>query len=315
METKIRVSGAGIGTVRLYYAYTGVSCNAGYAVYVNKYSGNVNYPDLPLSGYFDVILTSADQGSFWFYTRCLSGGSYVGNYGIDSLWYLLVEPATPTPTPTLTSTGTATSLPTNTPEPYSGLTNAYRWLSEANSAAYSAIVTGDPTIRSDPTGQWSYMRVAVQRIINGNVYFAEIGWVKGAQASSNFIPRSYWAYRNINDTTDEGWEGYPGIGIAYNYMVKRTASETWGLYFNDLNTPDQTIWLGWDTADRIFSGGEVPNGSQGMGDSDNINVQYLDPTGSTWFNACNTVLLNEDPSRYFVDAGGNCSSWRVYGNN
>jgi hypothetical protein len=117
VETKIRVSGAGTGAVRLYYAYTGVSCNAGYAVYVNKYSGNVNYPDLPLSGYFDVILTSADQGSFWFYTRCFSGGSYVGNYGIDSLWYLLVEPATPTPTLTYTPTFTPTSTPLNTPTP------------------------------------------------------------------------------------------------------------------------------------------------------------------------------------------------------
>ncbi len=89
VETKIRVSGAGIGDVRLYYAYTGVNCNAGYAVYVTKTTGNVNYPSLPLSGYFDVTLASNDRGSFWFYTRCLSGGSYVGNYGIDSLWYSL----------------------------------------------------------------------------------------------------------------------------------------------------------------------------------------------------------------------------------
>lgn len=89
VETKIRVSGAGLGSVRVYYAYTGVNCNAGYAVSVAKKSGNVNYPSLPLSGYFDVTLGAPDLGSFWFYTRCFSGGSYVGDYGIDSLWYSL----------------------------------------------------------------------------------------------------------------------------------------------------------------------------------------------------------------------------------
>ncbi len=89
VATKIRVSGAGTGAVRLYYAYTGVNCNAGHTVRVAKISGNVDYPSLPLSGYFDVTLTSNDRGSFWFYTRCFSGGSYVGNYGIDSLWYSL----------------------------------------------------------------------------------------------------------------------------------------------------------------------------------------------------------------------------------
>lgn len=113
VETKVHVSGAGIGPVRLYYAYNGANCNNGYAISVFKFSGNVNYPDLPSSGYFDVILASKDGGAFGFYTRCLSGGAYMGEYGIDSLWYSFVQPVTPTPTATMTNTPTL--IPTNTP--------------------------------------------------------------------------------------------------------------------------------------------------------------------------------------------------------
>ena len=269
--------------------------------------------------YCDLSATFYMLGGYGTYTWSVD--TYVAPVAID-IYAPTVTPtstatATPTPTvtPSQTPTSTATSLPTSTPAPNSGLTNAYRWLAEANSGAYSAIVTGDPTIRTGSNGEWSYMRVAVQKIINGNVYYAEIGWLKGSQLESNYIPRIYSTYRDINGDVNKDWGSYPGVGLAYNYKVERTSSNTWSLYFNDLNTPDVTVWLGWDDADRIFSGGEVPNGSQGMGDSDNNNVQYLDPTGTTWFNACNTNLFNEDPSRYFVDAGSNCSSWRVYGNN
>lgn len=195
------------------------------------------------------------------------------------------------------------------------LMNTYRYRYVTNRGAYSAIVTGNPTTRPDPTGRWSYMRVATQRIIGGNVYYAEIGWLKGAQASSNFVPRSYWTYRATNGTVSQGWGGYPGIGLAYNYRVMRTSTNTWGFYFNNLSTPLVTRWVGWDNADTIFSGGEVPNGNQGMGDSNNNNVQYLNTTGTTWFAACSTSVKNDDPSKYFIVAGSNCSSWRVYGNN
>src|SRR5215211_250818 len=83
--------------------------------------------------------------------------------------------------------------------------NAYRYKYITNRGAYSAIVTGDPTTRPDPTGRWSYMRVAVQRIINNDVYYAEIGWLKGAQTQSNFVPRSYWTYRATDGTRSQGW--------------------------------------------------------------------------------------------------------------
>lgn len=85
------------------------------------------------------------------------------------------------------------------------------------------------------------------------------------------------------------------------------------LKLNDISTSgckDATMWHTVPT-----NGAEVPNNSQGVGDSDNNNVQYLNSTGTTWFGACNTTLFNDDPNKYFVDAGGNCSSWRIYGNN
>ena len=251
----------------------------------------------------------------------ITGYSIVGHiYLYSNQSFITGTPTfTPTNTPTLTPTNTATSTATNTPTPApnSAYTNAYRFAEEANSGAYSAIVTGNPTLRTDPNDsrQWSYMRVAVQKIINGNVYYAEIGWLSGSQPESNFTPRVYWAYRDINGDTNFDWGNYPGIGLGYNYMVKQTSSGIWSLYFNDQSTPVTSIGLGWDGADRLFSGGEVPNVYQGMGYSDNNNVQYLDPTGTTWFGACSTYLVNENPSRYFVDAGGNCSSWSVYGNN
>ena len=224
---------------------------------------------------------------------------------------------TPTTTPTLTPTATATYTHTATPVPaQSGRINVLRFKGISNIGGYSEIETGDPTIRSDPTGQWSYMRLGAQRIIKGNVYYIEIGWLKGAQSQSNFIPRSYWASRNINGITDQDWGGYPGIGIAYNYVVKKTSSNTWSFYFNDLNTPVATVWVGWDNADRIFSGGEIAGGgNQGMGYSENNNVQFLDPMSSSWLPACNTSLQNDDPAKFFVLAGSNCNSWIVYGNN
>lgn len=117
VETTILVSGVGIGTVRVYYGLSGVSCSGGHSVDIAKRSGNENHLNVPLSGYVDVTLTSLDFGEFTIYTRCKTAGSYVGNFGIDSVWYSLIDVATPTPTaaPTSTPTITLTSTPTFTP--------------------------------------------------------------------------------------------------------------------------------------------------------------------------------------------------------
>lgn len=193
------------------------------------------------------------------------------------------------------------------------LYNAYNYRNVQNKGAYSAIVTGNPTLRDDPSGKWSYMRVAVQRIISGNVYYAEIGWLKGAQPESGQIPRAYWTYRATDGTVDKGWGGYPGIGIGYNYKVQWLSPVIWGFYFNDMNNPLAMRYVGWDMADVVFSGGEVPNLNQGMGYSGNNNVAYAD-AGFAWYALCGTTTRIDD-ARYHVDPGGNCNSWNVYGNN
>ncbi|MFZ5858595.1 MAG: hypothetical protein ACOYZ6_17340 [Chloroflexota bacterium] len=117
VETTILVSGAGIGTVSVYYGLSGVSCSGGHSVDIAKRSGNETHLNVPLSGYVDVTLDSRDFGEFTIYTRCRTAGSYVGNFGISSVWYSLIDVATPTPTaaPTSTPTATLTPLPTVTP--------------------------------------------------------------------------------------------------------------------------------------------------------------------------------------------------------
>lgn len=87
VETTIRVGGAGIGAVRIYYALSGVSCSAGHSLDIAKVSGNTINPNPPLAGYLDVTLTASDQGGFKIYTRCKTAGAYVGYFGITSLWY------------------------------------------------------------------------------------------------------------------------------------------------------------------------------------------------------------------------------------
>ena len=66
-----------------------------------------------------------------------------------------------------------------------GLQNAYRWKDNANKGSDVTLEVANPTLVSNPTGTWSYMRVFTQRIISGNVYFVESGWLSGTQAESN----------------------------------------------------------------------------------------------------------------------------------
>lgn len=102
------------------------------------------------------------------------------------------------------------------------LENAYRWLSVTNKGAYSAIVTGNPTLRDNVNGKWSYMRVVGQKIISGNVYYIEIGWLKGSQSQSNGTPRVYWAWRDTNGIPMEGWALIPELGLGTTMRLKRT---------------------------------------------------------------------------------------------
>lgn len=121
------------------------------------------------------------------------------------------------------------------------LENAYRWYNNPNQGIQASIETGDPTLRDNPSGKWSYMRVFVQRIISGNVYYAEIGWYKDATGHKVF-----WTYRRTNGTVQSDFlsGSTPGVGLYYGYQVKRTASNTWSFYFNQHAACYGRSWLG-----------------------------------------------------------------------
>lgn len=198
--------------------------------------------------------------------------------------------------------------------PVYALENAYRYKSIGNTGAKNSIVTGNPTLRNDPSGKWSYMRIASQYIVGSDVYYIEVGWLKGDQPESAGTPRVYWTARATDGTVSQGWGGYPGIGTSYNYQVKQVSNNTWGVYFNNLSTSLVNRPVGWNVANRVFSGGETPNTSQGMGTSDNNNNAYLNSSGTTWNSTCGTTKFVTN-AIYTVTAGGSCFSWSVSGNN
>lgn len=189
------------------------------------------------------------------------------------------------------------------------LENAYRYAYNANQGVRTSIETSNPTLRG--SGTWSYMRPFVQRIISGNVYYAEIGHYKDSGGQ-----KVYWTYRKTSGSVSSGVisGANPGVGVSYNYQVQRTGSNTWGFYFNSLSTAQFTANVGWDTADDWASGGETPDTNQGMGSANNNNVAYRNPANGTWVGA-SPNSNNITNSVYKIDNGSNVTSWRVYGNN
>jgi hypothetical protein len=200
-------------------------------------------------------------------------------------------------------------------DPAVALENAYRYQTIDNAGISNSIVTGNPILRGSGF-RWSYMRVLVQRIINGNVYYAEIGWVKGDYPESGGIPRVYWTYRATDGTISQGWNGYVGVGIGYNYAVRKSPTfNYWSFYFNNLGTPLETRFVGWGTADRIGSGGEVIDSSQGMGISDNNFTKIIDTDGFEYYVSCIADNFITDPKYKVILKPNDCSSWTVHGNN
>lgn len=189
--------------------------------------------------------------------------------------------------------------------PVAALENAWGYNYDANQASYAAIETANPAIRD---GGFSYMRTGVQRIINGNVYYVEIGWYVSA---SNPNPRYHWTYRATNGVVDSGEGGAPGCCNGYNYQVLDVGAGDWQIFYNDLSTPVVTVGTGFDTADDYFSGGETSSANNAMGISGDWNVSYR--RNGTWYCACDWQPWITN-SVYYV-ARLNNTSWQVGGNN
>lgn len=93
-----------------------------------------------------------------------------------------------------------------------------------------------------------------------------------------------------------------------------TAPMTYSFYYNSLANPVKVQAVGWNKSTTAASGGETPNVNQGMGDSGNNNVTYIGTDGISSFPLCGAADWITNPI-YHVNAGANCNSWRVFGNN
>jgi hypothetical protein len=186
------------------------------------------------------------------------------------------------------------------------LENAFGYAYDGSNATYAAIEGAAPAIRD---GGFSYMRTGGQRIISGNTYYVEIGWIITA---GNSQMTSYWTYRDVNGVVNSGYGNAQYCCDGYNYQVLDVGSGNWNLYFNDLNTPVTTVNTGFDYTDDYFSGGEVSSASNAMGVSGNDNVAYL--RGGSWYCACDWQAFITN-GEYSVVGVINDTSWQVYGNN
>ncbi len=230
VETDIVVSGAGNGvvTVRVYYELTGVNCPDKHSLDILKASGNVNHPSVPLVGYLDVSLTASDRGAFHIKTRCFTRGTYVGNFGIDSLWYSLNDPAVWTPTPTITNTPTATltNTPTLTPSPTATLTST------------PTFTTATPTTTNTPTpnrsgsgtcwasgASWPYYDVTYS--IDSSIPTSWVSYIETSAYRWTSVSPSHFTFSRSQGSVnfiDKGPVLKPAEWIAITYVYATTTT-------------------------------------------------------------------------------------------
>jgi len=195
---------------------------------------------------------------------------------------------------------------------FADLENVYGYNYVGNNGVYSGIDTAYPAVRDN---NFSYMRVAGQRINGGDTLFLEIGWIIRAADPNYPSPRSYWAWRPTNLVAYYGFDGYPAAGN-YNYEITYLGGGEWRFFYNDMANPVATQYMGdIDYMDDYFSGGETSSSSNAMGPSNNVNVQYL--SGGTWHAASELgwFMNNTNSSIYSIIPVINPQSWNVYGNN
>lgn len=185
----------------------------------------------------------------------------------------------------------------------------------SNIGIYSGIDTAAPRVIDHPGG-FSYMRVGGQRSINNNTLFIEIGCIL---YYGDTVPHLHYTWRptNLQQYEVEGDALSPGN---YDYEITYLGGESWRIFFNDMANAIATPYLGFDYLDTYFSGGEVSTTANGMGPSNNVNVQYMqgDYLYGTWYPASygsGYQIQNDDKALYSLNQIINPGSWRIYGNN
>jgi hypothetical protein len=159
----------------------------------------------------------------------------VGNYGIDSLWYLLVEPATPTPTPTLTPTDTPTPTPTTQDRWYTGNSHHSAYGVKANIWAPTQEPYFEDVYQS---GESNYVT-----LVKRNGYWVQTGW---RFYEGWLSPKSYIESTNPDD----------------GYYVDDISNHPWGTIkeYKIVWTSGTTTWCAWvDNVDeQCFDIQEAP---------------------------------------------------------
>lgn len=199
-----------------------------------------------------------------------------------------------------------TAIYTNVDVSAQTLYNGLRQKVVTNEGSYAYIEAVDPSISSG----WSYIRVAST---SGSKYI-EIGTQKDPNLNSG-DPTPVWCW---NDGTTDDCDDLPHtlyVGTQYNFQVEQHSSDTWKVFFNELNTHDETKDINTTTTSTVWVGGETNNSSNDVGDSDNHNSTYKNTSGS-WTNTCSTgLVISPTTSPYTADDDEpSCNDFRVYDN-
>jgi hypothetical protein len=287
VETTIIVGGAGISTVRIYYALNGVSCPGGISLDVTKRSGNINHPNVPLSGYLDVTLTWADFGAFNLFTRCNTTGSYVGNFGISSLWYSLIDVATPTPTATLTSTPTNTPMPTATPRNFQTCDPAAPENFHGSGFTNPKTFYGGEAVfpeESYTVADWvngGFVENTLWNVHPDYEHWSEIGFTRGWQGQN--IYAFYVAHFGLGQSYYEWKLGKSpsGHGAIHTYSIfaSTDVNSVWKL---KLDTDDiYSVNMLLSTSAQLSVGGEQTSENSTMNSTTSSSLKYYTGRGQT----------------------------------
>jgi hypothetical protein len=200
----------------------------------------------------------------------------VGNYGIDRLWYLLVEPATPTPTPTLTPTDTPTPTPNSNG-------SGTCWHSGASWSDYDVTYNINPLV---PSSFVASIENAAQTWVDATpshfafhrwtqsanlIKYEEPSnpeWLAGTVASPSAGPITF-AHTKINPNM--AWDtNIPPSSTAYSVQEVMTHEFGHWLYLHDMYDATCTHV----TMDHDIAPGEVIKMTLDIADENAINWQY-----------------------------------------
>jgi hypothetical protein len=149
-----------------------------------------------------------------------------------------------------------------------GYPNAFGYIEQDSTALQARIETADPQIRD---GHWSAVRIVGHTPFDATV---ECGWIKYANGNIYGFTQSKVA--GGAPTGKLHGQQYPGQ--THTYRIKRKGSGTgrWKYYIDDLSSPIDTRYAGFDVAKEVGCGGEAYSTLNAIGVSGCLDNQYRD---------------------------------------